>query len=89
MVLKSLRDKLSPKEVGLFKLAVWTCLVTWLVFFLINSLIVAHIARESAVIWYPGVWGHVIMKWALPVWIVFTCLLIIVGIARYSKRKLS
>ena len=85
---REVRSKLTPKEVGLFKLAIWVCLVVWMVFFLVNTLIVAHLAGATAVIWFPGIWGSV-MKWVLPVWIIFTCLLIITGIARWSRRKLS
>ena len=80
--------KLTAKELGYFKLAVWVCLVVWFVFFLVNSFILAGMAGRVAVLWYPGVLGSV-MRWVLPVWIVFTSLLIITGIARWARKKLS
>ena len=80
--------KLTAKETGYFKLSVWVCLVVWLVFFFVNSLIIAGMAGRAAVLWYSGVWGS-IMRWALPVWITFTSLLIITGVARWARKKLS
>jgi len=85
---RGIREKLSPKDITLFKLSIWTCLIVWMVFFLVNSLILSNMAGIAAVHWYPGVWGH-IMRWVLPIWIVFTTLLIITLVARYARRKLS
>jgi len=88
-MLKEIRSRLTLKEIGLLKLAVWVCLVVWMVFFLVNSLILAHMAGAAVVLWYPGIWGQIVMKWVLPVWIIFTSLLIITGIARWARKKLS
>jgi len=85
---KGIRNKLTPKEITYFKLAVWVCLIVWMVFFLINALILASLAGEMATTWYSGNLGG-IMRWILPVWIVFTCLLIITLISRWAKRRLS
>ena len=89
----SIRDKLSPRDVKLLKLAVWTCLVVWMVFFTVISLSTSFNARWNAESWYPvEVWGNFmgpIMRWVIPIWIVFTNLLIVILIARLVKRKLS
>ena len=85
---KDIRSRLSPKDITLLKLATWTCLIVWMVFFFVNSLILSNVAGLMAVNWYPGIIGQ-IMRWILPIWIVFTSLLIITLIARWTRRKLG
>jgi len=87
-MLKRIRSKLSPKEIALFKLATWTCLIVWMVLFFVNALILSNMAGIMSITWYPGVAGQA-MRWVLPIWIVFTSLLIIVLIARWTRRKLG
>jgi len=86
--MKSIKERLSPKDIALFKLAVWTCLIVWMVFFFANALILAHRAGIMAYDWYPLAWGG-FMRWFLPIWITFTSLLIISLVARWARRKLK
>jgi len=88
-MLKRLRNKLSEKDKALFKLVVWAALVVWMVFFFTYSIIVARKFAAIAPYTYGlDTWGQV-LAWVGPVWVVFTSLLIIVGIARYASKKLS
>ncbi len=86
---KRLRDKLSEKDKALFKLALWTMLIVWMVFFLSYSIVMARIfAIRSPFLFGVGTWGQV-MTWVLPVLVVFTSLLTVIIIARYAAKKLS
>ncbi len=87
-MLKRLRNKLTPRDITYFKLAVWSCLIVWMVFFFVFSLVTAQLAGGMATTWYPGSIGS-FMRWILPVWIVFTSLLIITLMSRWTKRRLK
>ena len=81
--------KLPTKQNPLFKLAVWSCLVVWMVFFFAFSLTMAQRAAGWGPSWFGlNTWGQV-MTWTLPIWIVFTCLLIVIAVARYAGKKLK
>jgi len=83
-----LRDRLTPRQVSLFKLAVWTTLFVWIVFFSAFSIVVAGVlAGLAPQVFGVSIWGQV-MSWVLPVWYIFTTFLIIVIIARYANAKL-
>lgn len=86
---KNLRAKLSPKQVVYFKLATWTMLLTWMLFFFIFSIIMAQRAAYivPAEIWGSETWASA-LHWILPIWIVFTSMLIIYFTARYANKKL-
>lgn len=87
-MLKGLRVRLSPKQEAYFKIAVWTCLMVWMLFFFVFSVATAqYFASLAPTLFGPHTWG-LIMTWILPIWVVFTALLIIVLIARYANRKL-
>lgn len=84
-----LRDRLTSRQVSLFKLVVWATLFVWMVFFAAFSVVIAGVlAGLSPQVFGPGVWGQV-MTWVLPIWYVFTCFLIVILIARYANRKLK
>lgn len=81
--------KLKPKEIGLFKLVTWSCLLVWMLMFFIFSLSIAGRASTLGPIFFGAtVTGH-LMAWILPILVVFTCLLIIIGVARFANRRLK
>ncbi len=84
---KKLRDKLSAKDKAYFKLAVWSALIAWMVFFFAYSLTMAkRLANPGWFSFWGPTWASV-MTWVAPVWVAFTALLIICFIARYVSRK--
>jgi len=85
---KGIRGKLSKRDVALFKLVLWCVLIVWSAFFFTLSVSISRMAKASAIIWWPGELGK-FMEWSLPIFIVFTSLLIIYGILRWAKRKLQ
>lgn len=92
-MLKSLRTKLTPKQVVYFKLAVWSCLLVWMLFFLAYSVIFAWKVAYSLPLslWgenWPSVFSAQVVHWTLPIWIVFTAMLIIYFAARFANRRL-
>jgi len=88
-MLKGLRNGLSPREVVLFRLAIWTCLVVWMVLFFAFSIVMAgYFAGLGPDLFGEGFGGQV-MTWVLPVWTVFTSMLIIVFMARFANKKLG
>ncbi|KKL97494.1 hypothetical protein LCGC14_1833870 [marine sediment metagenome] len=84
---KGVRGRLSKRDVALFKLVLWCVLIVWAAFFVIYSTAIARIAKAQAVTWWGGSWGS-FLEWTLPIFIVFTALLIVYGILRWAKRKL-
>ncbi len=89
ILLKGLRGKLTPKQVALFKLVVWTVLLVWMVLFLAQSIITAQILGK----WVPGVFPQTVYYQALariiPYWYVFTIGLVEYIIARWAFKKLK
>lgn len=87
-MLKKLRDRLSERDKTLFKLVLWSMLVVWMVFFFTYSMVIAKIfATIAPGIYGVGLWGQ-IMTWVGPVWVIFTSLLIIIGMAKYATKRL-
>ena len=80
--------KLASKQTAVFKLVLWSCLLVWMVFFLSLSMVIA----QRAAVWGPEWFGTQTMGQVLtfifPVWVMFTSLLIVVGIMRWVSRKL-
>lgn len=88
--LVKLRDKLSPRDRTYFKIAVWSALTVWMVFWLVFSITIAQKLRIWGSEWFSWMgspWTG-IMHWVAPVGIVFTALLTILLIARWVGRKL-
>ena len=89
ILLKGLRNKLTPKQVALFKLVVWVVLLVWMVFFLTQSILTAQILGK----WVPGVFPQTVYYQTLarmiPYWYVFTIGLVEFIIARWAFKKLK
>ena len=81
------RPKLSRKDLTLMKLVIWVCFLVWMVFFMIQSVIVADILSKLTLDVFSGSsWGN-LMNWVLPIWYIFTCSIIVILIARWVRRK--
>ena len=79
----------NPKSVSIIKLALWSGLVVWMVFFFVFGLVGAQeLARGGPFLFGTSTWGQ-ILTWVTPIWVVFTSLLLIVYIARFASRKLG
>lgn len=88
ILLKGLRRRLSPKEVALFRLVVWCCLLVWMAFFAVHAVITSQILANWAPQVFPQTVFYQILAGTLPVWYLFTVGLIIFISARWAYRKL-
>ena len=88
-LLKGLRNKLTPKQVALFKLVVWTVLLVWMVFFLAQSIITAQILARWVPQAFPQTPYYQALARMIPYWYVFTIGLVEFIIARWAFRKLK
>lgn len=88
VLLKGIRAKLTPKQMALFKLVLWSVLVVWMVFFATHAVITAQILARWAPAVFPQSPFYQMLANTLPFWYVFTVGLIIVFFARYAYRKL-
>ena len=84
----NLKNRLSERDRKYFKLAVWACLIVWAVFFLVYSAVFSSYARATVLFTMRGVAGS-FFAWVVPIWIVFTALLIIYYVARFAIRRLK
>jgi len=88
-MVKKIKEQLSEKDKGLFRLVTWCCLVVWMAFFMVFTVSIAVKARALAPVWYGSeLWGS-IMYWVAPIGIAFTGLMIVVVIGRLARRRLS
>jgi len=76
-----------PKDrraVVIIRLVLWSALLTWMVFTLGFSIAASQAARYVLVeLEVGGVW-----IWVVPIWIVFTTLMLIWAVARFAVRRL-
>lgn len=86
--MKNLRDRLSTRDKAYIKLALWSALLVWMAFlvaFAITGAIV--LGSHSQDIW-SGTMGD-IMHYLLPIWFIYTLLLVIWMIARWATKRLK
>ena len=88
-LLKNLRSKLTPKQVALFKLVLWTVMIVWMVFFLAHSVLTAQILGRWVPQVFPQTTFYQALARAIPYWYVFTIGLCEFIIARWTYRKLK
>lgn len=79
----------DPRAVTLIKLTLWAGLVTWMVFTLATGIAMARLAAVSlpqliGTSTYGQIW-----TWVVPIWIIFTTLMLIWAVARYAVKKLK
>lgn len=78
----------DPKSVALIKLVLWAALVTWMIFTLAIGITMARwgaieVARLLGANPWTGVW-----TWIVPIWIIFTTLMLDWAVARFAIRRL-
>ena len=78
----------DPKAVTLIKLTLWSGLFTWMVFTLATGVAIANLAAQVL----PqhvgvGTMGQA-WTWIVPIWIIFTTLMLIWAVARFSYNRL-
>jgi len=83
---KSLRRKLSDKEVRFLKVVLWGCTFVWMIMFTIFSVIMASWSSGEIENHMHGTKGD-ILEWLVPIWIVFSALLTDSFMARFVNRK--
>jgi len=79
----------NPKAVALIKLTCWAGLLTWMVFTLVLGIVMA---RTAAVLLpqYVGIGASgQFWTWVVPIWIVFTTLMLIWAVARFANARLG
>jgi len=78
----------DPRAVSLIKLTLWAGLATWMIFTLATGIAMARLAAVSLPpLVGTDVWGQ-IWCWVIPIWIVFTTLMLIWAVARFANKKL-
>jgi len=78
----------NPRSVALIKLVLWAGLAVWMIFTLAFGIVMARLAAVTL----PNVigvssWAQVWI-WVVPIWIIFTTLMLIWAVARFSVKRL-
>ncbi len=81
--------KLDKRGLTILRLCLWSGLLVWMIFFLAYGII----AAKRLSIWGPTIfglsfWGQA-LTWVTPIWVVFTVLLVLVNIAKFTNKKLG
>jgi len=79
--------KLRNKDLTYAKLTIWVASLTWMVMFLAFTLVMSWKAGTALSEIFSGATG-VFFSWLVPVWMVFTCFLVIIYMCRFIGRKL-
>lgn len=79
----------DPRAIAIVKLTLWAGLFTWSLFTLLIGILYA---RQFALIVserfsFTG-WTKFLSEWIVPVWIVFTTLMLIWAVWRFANRRL-
>jgi hypothetical protein len=77
----------DPRSIVIIKITLWAGLLTWMVFILATSLFMARIAAIDIPKLIEGTKG-IVYSWVVPIWIIFTILMLIWAVARFASRKL-
>jgi len=77
----------DPKSIVVIKITLWAGLLTWMIFSLSTSILMARLASVEILRLVPGTKGTV-YSWVVPIWIIFTTLMLIWATSRYAVRKL-
>lgn len=83
--------KLSKKSVTVIKLALWSAIWVWMIFFFAFGVIAAQWLASYGPGIYSGFGNEVfagILHWVAPIWVVFTALLVCVAVARFANKRL-
>lgn len=84
--------KLSKKSISVIKLALWSAIVVWMVFFFAFGVIAAQWLASYGSGIYSGFGSEVfarVLHWIAPIWVVFTALLVCVAMAKFANKRLG
>ena len=81
--MRNLKERLTSKQAAYFRLAVWVALIVWMTFFLAFSMIASWTLLQVVGV-AAGSWMGILAA----IWAIFTALLVVYGIARWSNRRL-
>jgi len=79
----------DPKAIVLIKLVCWAGVLTWMAFMLVAGLAMARLAAVTLPSFVGNLPAGGIWVWVVPIWIVFTTLLLVLAVARYVNKKLG
>ena len=78
----------SPKARTVIKIGLWSGLVTWMGCTLIFSTLLAiRFYRLGPELFGGGLRGDILGHWVGPVWIVFTTVMLVWAVARFTVRR--
>ena len=83
--------KLSKKSITVVKLALWSAIIVWMVFFFALGVVAAQWLASYGSGIYSGFGNEAfakILHWVAPIWVVFTALLVCVAVARFTNKRL-
>jgi len=78
----------NPRSVALIKIALWSGLMTWAVFTLATGIVVARAAAILLPQWIGISLTSQIWTWVVPIWIVFTTLMLIWAVINFANKRL-
>ena len=79
----------NPKAITLVKLTLWAGLAVWMVFLLAYGVVAAQrLGLAGPQLFGTSTLGQV-LTWVVPIWVVFTTLMLIWAVARFANRKLG
>ena len=79
----------NPKAIALIKLVCWAGILTWMAFTLTAGLVMARLAAVTLPPFLESNPIGGILSWVIPIWIIFTSLLLVLAVARYVNKKLG
>ena len=86
-----LKDKMGPRGKVIVKLALWSGLLVWMVFFFAFGVVMAGTLSSYGPSIYQGFGSKLfanVLHWVAPIWVVFTSLMICVLVARFAAKRL-
>ncbi len=79
----------DPRAITIIRLTCWAGVLTWVVFTLAFGIVLSRVAVLE-IPKYIGItmWGQV-WTWVVPIWVVFTTLMLIWAMVRFVNKRLS
>ena len=87
-MLAKLRKRLTTKDVAIIKLSIWSALIVWILFLLMFAIVGAIVLADRSQDVWSGIAGD-IMSWFLPIWFIYTILLIVLLVIKWTTKKLG
>jgi len=81
----------KPKDtraIAIIKITCWAGLVTWMIFTLATSVVLARGAPVYILQLLGDTLNARILSWVIPVWIIFTTLMLIWAVVRFANNRL-